>query len=210
MSVIAGATIDYTDFRLPNTPRFLDIPHAAGDTILVQDIWDTLSTIAAVVGNGVYAKLINRIASGGKNQLTGKQVGITIQMNNLKVRFPSQPGPTWTDKEITGGNLTAVDHLSVAMNPKFNTDFVNINIESDVSAALIETGISGLTASEALQLSVLGKILRNRQYTDPATGIMTVFDDDNVTPLFTTPLFEDIAGTVKYRGKGANRRDRLI
>lgn len=53
------------------------------------------------------------------------------------------------------------------------------------------------------------KMLRNRFITEPSTGVATLYDDDNVTPLFTGQLFEDAAGTQKYRGKGAERRERL-
>ena len=63
--------------------------------------------------------------------------------------------------------------------------------------------------SQAVALDTLEKILRNRTETDPDTGVMTVFDDDGVTVLFTANLFEDVAGAQAYRGSGADRRDRL-
>lgn len=58
-------------------------------------------------------------------------------------------------------------------------------------------------------LRILGMLARNKTVTDPTAGTITVYDDDGVTPLFTAPLWEDVAGTQRYRGEGADRRDRL-
>ena len=58
-------------------------------------------------------------------------------------------------------------------------------------------------------LALLGKIARNKTVTDPASGTITVFDDDGVTPLLSADLFENVAGTQPYRGDGADRRERL-
>ena len=57
--------------------------------------------------------------------------------------------------------------------------------------------------------SVASKILRNKMITNPSTGQMTIYDDDGVTPLVSGQLFEDAAGMQPYRGKGAERRERL-
>lgn len=54
------------------------------------------------------------------------------------------------------------------------------------------------------------KILTNRTHTDPGTGIMTVYDDDDSSILLQGDLFEDVAATQPYRGQGADRRNRLI
>ena len=55
----------------------------------------------------------------------------------------------------------------------------------------------------------LEKLGRNRVDTSPATGVMTVYDNDGTTPLFAADVFEDVAGTVPYDGQSANRRNRL-
>ena len=54
------------------------------------------------------------------------------------------------------------------------------------------------------------KILTNRQHTNPTTGIMVVYDDDDSSIFLQADLFEDVAATQPYRGQGADRRDRLI
>jgi hypothetical protein len=55
----------------------------------------------------------------------------------------------------------------------------------------------------------LQKLARNRVDTNPSTGVMTIYDDNSTTPLFTADVFEDVAGTIPYDGQAANRRDRL-
>lgn len=47
----------------------------------------------------------------------------------------------------------------------------------------------------------------NKLVTDPTTGVATLYDDDGATPLETSDMFEDVAGTQPYRGQGAERRD---
>ena len=58
-------------------------------------------------------------------------------------------------------------------------------------------------------MALMSKILRNKSVTNPNTGQMTVYDDDGVTPLLVANLYEDSAGATPYRGKGAERRERL-
>ena len=51
---------------------------------------------------------------------------------------------------------------------------------------VVETGVSGLTITEATQLAEIDnvrKLMQNRMETNPTTGILTVYDDDNVTIL---------------------------
>ena len=74
-----------------------------------------------------------------------------------------------------------------------------------------DTSGAGLTVIDDARVitSKISKILTNRTETDPVTGIMTVYDDDDVTPLFTATIFEDIAATQQYRSQGIDRRDRL-
>jgi hypothetical protein len=59
------------------------------------------------------------------------------------------------------------------------------------------------------RLVLVQKLLRNKFITDPVTGIATLYDDDNVTPLLSGQLYENSAGTQAYRGQGAERRERM-
>jgi len=62
---------------------------------------------------------------------------------------------------------------------------------------------------ETLDAASLRKLLQNRMITDPVTGLVTLFDDDDVTPLFVGTMYEDAAGTQLYRGRGAEQRTRM-
>lgn len=92
------------------------------------------------------------------------------------------------------------------------------SIHNDYSGVpdVVETGVSGLTTAESNALltlpgtvSTIEKIARNKMITDPATGVLTVYDDDGSTPLMSANIFKDAAGTVPYNGTGAERRERL-
>ena len=78
------------------------------------------------------------------------------------------------------------------------------------SAGLIvsETGTSGLTPDEAADLALLRKIHTNRFITDPGTGKLMVYDDDDTTVVLDADIFEDAAGATPYRGDGLERRDK--
>lgn len=59
------------------------------------------------------------------------------------------------------------------------------------------------------QAILIRKITQNRTETNPVTGVMTVYDDDGSTVLFTANVWENVGGTVPYSGDAVNRRDAL-
>jgi len=65
------------------------------------------------------------------------------------------------------------------------------------------------TLATTAQATLILKILRNKTATDPSTGIMTVYDDDGVTPLLTANIYQDVSATTPYDGNGINLKDRL-
>lgn len=67
---------------------------------------------------------------------------------------------------------------------------------------------SGLDVTAKLLL--IAKILRNKQVTDPVTGKFIVYDDNGVDVLYQGNLYEDVAGLQTYRGRGAERRERIV
>lgn len=64
---------------------------------------------------------------------------------------------------------------------------------------------------EGITIRTIERLLRNRTETNPATGVMTLYADDNVTPLLTASIFEDVAGTSPYKAASTkiDRRNRL-
>ena len=67
----------------------------------------------------------------------------------------------------------------------------------------------GAAVTLSSKVDIATAILRNKTVTDPSTGVMTVYADDNITPLYTAQLYESVSTLTKYRGEGAQRRERL-
>jgi len=59
------------------------------------------------------------------------------------------------------------------------------------------------------ELTIIDNVLINRTETNPVTGVMTIFAKDDVTPLYTTNIWENVGATTPYGGNAVNRRDRL-
>jgi hypothetical protein len=122
---------------------------------------------------------------------------------------------------IGGGNLVAESGDAVA--------YVSGGPQVEITlsaAATIVAGDGGSTAPSASEVAnavwahtsgqeLLTKvdlaqaILRNKTVTDPATGLMTVYDLDGVTPLLSAQIFEDAEASTLYRGQGVKRRESL-
>lgn len=225
MSEIPGATVDFTDYSAPNTPRILNIPDAVGD-VTVQDVWDTLSAIAAKVENLPYKKLIDRPKSGGKIVLTAsRKVGISLTGNNVRIKFPDQPGPSNVIKQVIDGNWIAQDHNGVKMEEMQSSNFTNWKNQADVSAAIVEpsstfiknqafvgltfTMVDEVTGQPVTGLSVTG--------TRSIDGVAFAALANAVTEIGTTGVYEiDLAGsdlngdviTLRFTATGA--LDRVI
>lgn len=52
-------------------------------------------------------------------------------------------------------------------------------------------------------------IIAHKMITDPASGTITVYAEDDTTPMLTADIFKDASGTTPYNGTGAERRERL-
>ena len=107
---------------------------------------------------------------------------------------------------ISGGNLVAVDANDSAIDPVLPTFSTQVVRVGSSSATLIQS--SEITDIQT-RVVLIEKLQRNRLETNPTTGIMTLYDDDSVTPLFTTNIYEDVAASQPYQGTGAERRNRL-
>lgn len=98
---------------------------------------------------------------------------------------------------VAKGSMGAVISL-VASQAELSPDAV----AASVKASLLDT---------TLATDLIRKLLQNRTHTDPDTGVMTVFDDDDETPLLTAHVYEDVDGTEPYAvtSNRIDRRDRL-
>jgi hypothetical protein len=102
-------------------------------------------------------------------------------------------GPTVSDGDVVVRGTGELDDNSGLS--------VNVDTDGFISAATARED-SGI-------VNELRKLMRNKMITDPVTGMLTVFEDDGITILFQANLFEDASGLQAYRGRGAERREKL-
>jgi len=76
-----------------------------------------------------------------------------------------------------------------------------------VTTKVLDNGVGTHIEEEETQIL---KMTRNKTITDPSTGTIIVYDDDDVTPLFTANIYEDAAGSVPFNtnSKKIFRRNR--
>lgn len=55
------------------------------------------------------------------------------------------------------------------------------------------------------------KALINRRQTDPGSGVQTIFEENDTTPMVAGPVFEDVAATTPYSAtaEGIDRQNRM-
>lgn len=120
--------------------------------------------------------------------------------------------------DFSPSNEFSPDNLAAAVWNALTADYGESGTFGEAMAAAGSAGDpwsttlpGSYTGSQAGYLMyVMQQILRNKTKTDPATGIMTVYADDNSTVLFTANVFNDADGSTAYDGTaGINRRDRL-
>jgi hypothetical protein len=148
----------------------------------------------------------SNVAGGGANQLVTIDLGVTA---SLAVRNFS-------------GSLKLINFAG-GLTAAVSLDFLSgrcVASATVTSGTVVVRGIcevvDGSTGTADVQdhtvthdTSILKKILTNRKVTDPATGIMTVYDDDDITPLLTARIWEDTGLTQPYRGSGIEEQERL-
>ena len=63
--------------------------------------------------------------------------------------------------------------------------------------------------ADSATLNRIEELVRGKRITDPVTGQQTIYDKDTGLPKYRGDVFENVAGTVPYRGTGINRAERL-
>ena len=183
MSVRTDLTVDW--------PNRIGTVLAPSLLIEVQDLIDTLRSLEYVMypGANVFAEDFLVTSEGKVPTGPGQFSIITLILNNFTIGFEARGGPAWVQGEITQGVLTSVDALGADQSPIANNPFVNVAYEKAVTGAILESGVSGLTAIESAQLELAAAIQSNRLYIDTALHQMTVYEVDNVTPIGVWQLY---------------------
>lgn len=162
-----------------------------------------LAPLAMTVGRDARtwaADVIRSLDSGTPRDAAGTPASITINV-------PPQPAPVVNvTNQIPEGRAPVVNVAAAEV----NIPAPIVNVAAPPSASANATQVRTELATELAQITLAKKIAKNRTDTDPATGIMTVFDDDGVTPLLTANIYADVAGATPYDGTtGVNRRNAL-
>jgi len=130
------------------SPRIITIPAADGDEIDIQSLVNQIRDWEDEQVNLSHPKLLS---AGGKEVLGGGVlVGITATLENAKLKFAERTSPTTCN--VLGGNLVALNSSGVPMSPIEGSDNVSVIIAQSSSGIMVETGISGLTSAESVQL----------------------------------------------------------
>lgn len=136
-------------FDWESSPRVITVL-APSTTLNLQDLVDTCRVTEAYMENMTFPTII---AAAGKDNLGGGLlVGITATLQNAVVAFEARTGPTYTQCNVVGGNLVAVDSFSSNISPIQPTAFTQVITTASSSSTLI-TGGSALTTEQAQQLT---------------------------------------------------------
>jgi hypothetical protein len=130
----------------------------------------------------------------GGNLVPGRVIGDSYVLN---YGWSIKPWEASHDLTIVGNLFTQFPPL---VDPSIGGYMVRV--ESIVST-LVEIRSD---VSSAADLSLMRKIGTNRLVTDPTTGLMTLYDDDNVTVVKVWDIYEDVAETQPYQGQGIEVR----
>src|SRR3990167_5074823 len=106
--------------------------------------------------------------------------------------------------------VTASDHKTVtpgvgALSTAPFAPTVSITDNKTVTpttAALSLTTFAPTITGDAEMLKYILSILKGKRILDPATGLLTIYDEDGTTPLFTAQTYKDVAGTQPFDGTG--------
>lgn len=127
------------------------------------------------------------------NMVTGSFLGVS-----------GTGGRVIPDTSNTGGTVVYAGAIGVD-----DTFGANLDTLQDSTSAS-QTWLTANGADALTKIQVQDKLLKNKTVTDPVSGIMTVYDDDDATPLFTANIWENVAGTTAYSsGSAINRKDRF-
>ena len=185
---------------------------AGGVAAATITINGSASIFAAIAGE---ATATITISGSGSTAAIGHSVASgTVNIDGALISY----GIGWMEATSDYGNDLTPDNLAAAV---WNAIAADFNDSGTMGQKMNAAGTAGdpWTADETdyttpgtmgyVVAQTIKKILRNKSVTDPVTGIMTVYDDDNVTPFLTANVYEDTAGATPYQGSGADRRDKL-
>ena len=174
--------------------KTIEVP-APATAITVQELVDQIADFLDDPQNlhiDWFAEWAGKVSLGGTPEIFSEVV--LILTDEWRLEFEARAGPTYEPCVVSGGTFVAANTYD--NNPIKPSAYTQVQIRQSISGSLLD-------AEE------MRKILRNKTITDPDTGVMTVYDDDGVTPFLSGDIFEDADGAQPYRRDGIERRERL-
>jgi len=152
-------------------------------------------------------------AVGSVTGLTASNLDATISSRLASASYTAPPSAAANASQVRTELTTELSRIDVATSTRLATagytaplDAAGVRTAVGLATANLDTQL----AAELAQATLARKILKNRTETNPATGVMTIYDDDGTTPLYTANLYTDVAGATLYAGTAAvNRRNAL-
>ena len=129
-------------------------------------------------------------------ELIVKDFSGNVEVNNITAANIS------ASIELNGGTLTIDSTCTDG-----TVDVIGVGRLVDNSGA--GCTVNTLAFMNADDTTNLRKLMTNRFETDPVTGTLTVYDDDDTTILYQGNIWENVLATQIYRGRGSERRDKL-
>jgi hypothetical protein len=202
-----GASLNLLDDIESDISTVLGFGAPPAVSAIADAVWDEL--IAGHAGVGSTGEALAAAASGG---LTQQQVRDALKL----APTGGSPAAGSVDQHLDDllTNLAALNDLSSAdiqaaltaqgytVARAGNLDNLNVAVSTLATAAAL--------AAVAADMTTTRKIMTNRIHVDSGTGALTIYDDDDSTPLLTANIWSNVAGSTAYAGTSAiARRDKL-
>lgn len=175
-----GCTTNTTDIRNCSFTGDITLRSDNNKSIHITNCASVKSTPVVLDANGTTG---NIYIHNFFDRLTIKNV-----TQNIDIHFSGAGSELIIDSSCTNGTIEVHGDTLVEDNGVGTT--VEDHSLNAMSATLIKLGV-------------------NRLETNPATGTITLYDDDDTTVLYSSNIYEDVAGSTPYSGNAVNRRNRL-
>ena len=131
----------------------------------------------------------------------GKGYGLSCRSYNGGINLINKHGPESVSIDLNSGHVKIDPTVT-------NGEIVirgvgKVTDRSTGSAVVVDETIKGT------ELTLLRKLMMNRMETNPTTGVMVIYDDDDTTILMQGNIYEDVLAAQLYRGRGMERRNAL-
>lgn len=180
----------------------------------VGSVTGAVGSVTGNVGGNVTGSVGSVVgAVGSVTGLTASNLDATISSRLASAFYTAPPSAAANASQVRTELTTELARIDVATSTRLATagytaplDAAGIRTAVGLATANLDTQL----AADLAQATLARKILKNRTETNPATGVMTIYDDDGTTPLYTANLYTDVAGATPYAGTAAvNRRNAL-